>query len=304
MSDVRLGLSLTSRLDVADPRHGAADLIARTRAARDAELDLLCIGDHHASPVPYFQNVPTIARLLAEWGERPAGALFLLPLWNPVLVAEHVGTLASFASGRFVLQVGLGGGQSQFAGMGARLAGRAVRYDEAIRVVDALLRGEEVTSEVFGVDAARIAPLPPDPVEWWIGAGAPKALDRVARLGACWYGNADLTPESAGTRLDELREASARHGTTPPKTIVRKDVLVSEDGSLARRLGDDLIAAGYRGLPRDAVAYGSPAEVAEQLAVYGELGFTDVVVRTMAVEPRVAHESIRLCGEVRRLLAG
>ncbi|MEM9713861.1 MAG: hypothetical protein AAGA17_16705, partial [Actinomycetota bacterium] len=88
MSDVRLGLSLTSRLDVADPRHGAADLIARTRAARDAELDLLCIGDHHASPVPYFQNVPTIARLLAEWGERPAGALFLLPLWNPVLVAE------------------------------------------------------------------------------------------------------------------------------------------------------------------------------------------------------------------------
>ncbi|HEX2564828.1 MAG TPA: hypothetical protein VHK25_12975 [Acidimicrobiales bacterium] len=32
-----------------------------------------------------------LGRLLAEWGDRPAGALYLLPLWNPVLVAEQVG---------------------------------------------------------------------------------------------------------------------------------------------------------------------------------------------------------------------
>ncbi len=301
---MRVGLSVTSRLDVADVRDGAADLVERARAAREADLDLLCIGDHHVSPVPYFQNVPTIARLLAEWGERQAGALFLLPLWNPVLAAEQIGTLASFASGRFVLQIGLGGGRRQFGGMGQALAGRAARYDEAIRVVDGLLRGDEVTSETFAIDRARIAPLPPEPVEWWVGAAAPKAIDRVARLGASWYGNADLTPETASSQLEVLRAAGARHGTRPDRIVIRKDVLVTADADAARRLGDALVEGGYRGLPREAVAYGSPAEVAEQLAVYGELGFTDVVVRTMAVEPRIAHESIRLTGEVRRLLAG
>ncbi len=301
---MRVGLSLTSRLDVDDVRAGAADLVERARAARDADLDLLCIGDHHVSPAPYFQNVPTIARLLAEWGERQAGALFLLPLWDPVLAAEQIGTLASFASGRFVLQIGLGGGRRQFGGMGQALAGRAARYDEAIRVVDGLLRGDEVTSEAFAVERARIAPLPPEPVEWWVGAAAPKALDRVARLGASWYGNADLTPETARSQLEALRAAGARHGTRPERIVIRKDVLVTADPDDARRLGDALVDGGYRGLPREAVAYGSPAQVAEQLAVYDELGFTDVVVRTMAVEPRIAHESIRLTGEVRRLLAG
>lgn len=300
---MRIGLSITSRLDVADARTGAADLVARARAAREADLDLLCIGDHHISPVPYFQNVPTMARLLAEWGDRQAGALFLLPLWNPVLAAEQIGTLASFASGRFVLQIGLGGGRRQFAGMGERLAGRAARYDEAIRVVDALLRGEEVTSGRFAVERARIAPTPPEPVEWWVGAAAPKALDRVARLGASWYGNADLTPETARAHLDELREASARHGTEPDRIVVRKDVLVTARPADAERLGVALLDAGYRGLSREAVAYGSPAHVAEQLAVYGDLGFTDIVVRTMAVDAPIAHESIRLTGEVRRLLS-
>ncbi|MEO1063703.1 MAG: LLM class flavin-dependent oxidoreductase [Actinomycetota bacterium] len=301
---VRIGLSITSRLDVDDVRSGATDLLARTKAARDADLDLLCIGDHHVSAVPYFQNVPTIGRLLGEWGDRQAGALFLLPLWNPVLVAEQVGTLASFSSGPFVLQVGLGGGQRQFAGMGEALAGRAARYDEAIRIVDGLLRGDEVSSEVFGVDGARIAPRPPEPVEWWVGAGAPKALDRVARLGASWYGNADLTPVSAREQLAMLGEASARHGTTPPRLVVRKDVLVTEEPADARRLGDALLEQGYRGLPPEAVAYGSPEQVAEQLAVYDELGFTDIIVRTMAVGPDIAQESIRLMGDVRRLLAG
>src|SRR5206468_3368563 len=83
-------------------------------------LDSLFLGDHHATAVPYYQNVPMLGRLLAEWGDRPAGCLFLLPLWNPVLVAEQVGTLAALARGRFILQCGLGDDESQFAAMGAR----------------------------------------------------------------------------------------------------------------------------------------------------------------------------------------
>jgi hypothetical protein len=66
---VRLGVSLRSGDLVDDPRIGARWMVE--------------------------QNTPMLGRLLAEWSDRPAGALFLLPLWNPVLVAEQVGTLAA-----------------------------------------------------------------------------------------------------------------------------------------------------------------------------------------------------------------
>jgi alkanesulfonate monooxygenase SsuD/methylene tetrahydromethanopterin reductase-like flavin-dependent oxidoreductase (luciferase family) len=106
---MRVGISLTSNHpDVKDPRQGARWMIERAAAARRAALDSLFIGDQHVSPTPYYQNTPMLGRLLAEWGEAPAGCLFLLPLWHPVLVAEQIGTLAAIAQGRFIMQCGLG----------------------------------------------------------------------------------------------------------------------------------------------------------------------------------------------------
>ncbi|PWU22730.1 MAG: LLM class flavin-dependent oxidoreductase, partial [Candidatus Rokuibacteriota bacterium] len=92
---MRLGISLTSGYPPGDPRVAARHMIERAAAARRAGLDSLFVGDHHATPGPYYQNVPIFGRLLAEWGNAPAGCLFLLPLWNPVLLAEQVGTLAA-----------------------------------------------------------------------------------------------------------------------------------------------------------------------------------------------------------------
>src|SRR5258707_9142280 len=109
---MRLGISLTSQHHAADPREGARWMIERAAAAQRAGLDSLFVGDHHATPHPYYQNVPMLGRLLAEWGDNPAGCLFLLPLWNPVLVAEQVGTLAAIARGRFIFQCGLGDGEA------------------------------------------------------------------------------------------------------------------------------------------------------------------------------------------------
>jgi hypothetical protein len=64
------------------------------------------------------------------------------------------------------------------------------------------------------------------------------------------------------------------------------------------------MAAGYRGFERAAVAYGDPDGVAEQLAVFGELGFTDVIVRTMTTATEGAVRTVELAGEVQRRVAG
>ena len=284
-------------------------VLGQARAANRAGLDSLTLGDHHsAGPGGYVQNVPMLGRLLAEWTDRPAGCLFLVPLWNPVLMAEQIGTLAALSSGPFIVQAGLGGGDAQFKAMGADLAQRAARLEEGIVVAQALLRGEAVESGLWAIQGARVAPVPPEGTEWWIGGGVAKAIDRAARLGDCWYGNADLTPETAARDIALYREACARHGRTPVRIPIRKDVFIAEDRAEGEKVGDALITAGYRGFERGAVAYGDPESVAQQLSVFEEIGFTDVIIRTMSPVPselgaNAADRSVELAAEVRSLLA-
>jgi len=286
MAGMRVGISIGTTFQIDDHREGPRSVLEQARAAARAGLDTISVGDHHSTgPASYVQNVPMMGRLLAEWDSRPAGCLFLVPLWHPVLMAEQIGTLAAMASGPFIVQTGLGGGAAQFRAMGAQINDRARLLEEGILVVSALLRGETVDSEPLGISGARIAPLPPHGVEWWIGAGAPVALDRAARLGDCWYGNADLTPDTAATAMALYRRACATHGREPVRIPIRKDVFVAETTAEAEKVGDALMGAGYRGFAREAVAYGDPDAVAEQLAVFGEIGFTDVILKNLNEPP-------------------
>src|SRR6266481_8878515 len=130
---MKVGISLTSNHpDVKDPRQGARWMIERAAAAHCAGLDSLFVGDQHVSATPYYQNTPMLGRLLAEWDEAPAGCLFLLPLWHPVLVAEQIGTLAAIAQGPFIMQCGLGWGEARFAAMGASIRTRPSAFEEAL----------------------------------------------------------------------------------------------------------------------------------------------------------------------------
>ena len=299
---MRLGVSLSSTHLVDDYAEGARNIIERARVCRDAGFDTLSMGDHHSVPVPYYQNVPMIGRLIADWDHsRSIGCLFLLPLWNPMIVAEQVGTLASMCGRPFVLQTGIGGGDSQFAAMGADLRRRGRDLDESIRVIKALLAGETVDSERFGLSGAQVNPRPPVPVEWWIGAGAPGPLARAAREGDAWYGNADLTAENGPAHIDGYLAACEAVGRTP-RSIIRKDVIVLRDADRARQLGDEQVASGYRGMPRGAVAYGGVDEVVEQLLPFKEMGFDDIMVRCMIFDQSDALETLELCGEVRTAL--
>ena len=144
---MRVGVSLTSNHPgVQDPRQGARWMIDRVAASRRAALNSLFVGDQHVSATPYYQNTPMLGRLLAEWGEAPAGCLFLLPLWHPVLVAEQIGTLAAIARGRFIMQCGLGWGDARFAAMGVDIRTRPSAFEEALDIVRRLLAGETVSS--------------------------------------------------------------------------------------------------------------------------------------------------------------
>lgn len=304
---MRIGVSLTSAHAVSDPRLGVQWMVERARAARDAGLDSLFVGDHHATRVPYYQNVPILGRLLAEWDERPAGCLFLLPLWHPVLVAEQVGTLAAIAKGRFIMQCAVGGGMydpKQFEAFGVDPRHRPSRFEQGLDIIRRLLKGETVTSEGrYRVRNARIAPIPAEPVEVWIGASAPPAIDRAARLGDGWLAAPDLTPEQAREQLELYRERCAAHGRTPTAIAIRRDIYVGADADEARAVAEPILARGYRGFDPRACVYGSVEQVAEQFLALREMGYTDVIVRHLTNDQERVLASYERLARVRELVA-
>jgi alkanesulfonate monooxygenase SsuD/methylene tetrahydromethanopterin reductase-like flavin-dependent oxidoreductase (luciferase family) len=271
-------------------------MIERARAAREAQLDSLFVGDHHATPFPYYQNVPMLGRLLAEWGDAPCGALFLLPLWNPVLVAEQVGTLASIASGRFIMQCALGAGRTQFETMGTTERARVPRFEAALATIRTLLAGGDV-------GGARIAPVTPEPLEVWIGAAAPPAIDRAARLGDAWLAGPEATPAEARSLAERYLERCDVHGRTPSAVAIRRDVHLAASDDEAHAVADPVLERGYRGFDPSATIVGGPDTVAQRFSELGEMGYTDVIVRHLADDHPAVLRSFEVLAGVRAVLA-
>jgi alkanesulfonate monooxygenase SsuD/methylene tetrahydromethanopterin reductase-like flavin-dependent oxidoreductase (luciferase family) len=300
---MRIGISVNSAYPPGDVRAGAHSMVERARAARDAQLDSLFVGDHHVTATPYYQNSPILGRMLAEWNANPAGALYLLPLWNPVVLAEQVGTLAAIMQGRFVLQCSLGGDRRQSRGVGVDPARRVGMFEASLDLMRRLWAGETVTSSRYWqIEGARIAPVPAEPVEVWIGAVAPVAIERTARLADGWLAAPALTLEQAIAGVDGYRSACARAGRTPSAVAIRKDVYVGASAEEARAVVAPYLERGYRGFDPASLVYGSVEQVAEQLAAYGEAGYTDVIVRNLVSDQRQALECIARLGTVRGLI--
>ncbi|PYO47926.1 MAG: hypothetical protein DMD84_22285 [Candidatus Rokuibacteriota bacterium] len=301
---MRIGVSLTSAHTVDDPRQGARVMIERAAAARQAELDSLFVGDHHATPGKYYQNVPMLGRLLAEWSDQPAGCLFLLPLWNPVLIAEQVGTLAAIMRGRFIFQCGLGEDDAQFRAMGAQLKSRVAAFEESLSALRRLFAGETVTaSGIFSFDSARLALKPAEPVDVWIGATAAPAIDRAARLGDAWLASPGLTLDVAREKIAYYRERCKARGRTPNAIAIRRDVYVGESEADAKATLDAAVAKGYRGFDPKALVAGTVTQVVERFRALAAMGFTDVIVRHLTTDHAKVLASFARLREVRRILS-
>lgn len=302
---MRIGVSLNSSYAVSDARLGARWMIEQAAASRDAGLDSFFVGDHHnTGPRNYYQNVPIMGRLLAEWGDRPAGILMLLPLWHPVLAAEQVGTLAAIHGGRFILQASVGRDDEQYRGLGVDARHRPSRMEEALDAMRRLWAGEEVSGgRRYRFSEVRIAPVPPEPVEIWLGGGSPPAIDRAARLGDGWLAEPGLTDIEAHEQAASYRQQRRALGRDAGVVAIRRDIYVGADAEEARAVAGPVVERGYRGFDRSAVIFGNVDEVAAEFRRLAGMGYTDVIIRHLTSEqPQVIASTARLA-RVRELVA-
>ncbi len=266
-----------------DTAEQARNWLEVAAAARAARLDGLLVGDNHAVPAAYancFSPIPSLARLMTVTGDMPVGMVLLAPFYEPIVLAEQIGTLAAFAGGPLVVALALGGRAQAFAAFGRPQASRVGRLEELLAVVRPLLAGEPVTfrGRYHVVEGAQTSPLPRGPVSFWIAGTVRVAAERAGRIGDGWLTGQNAQSTELAEQLDAYREAAAGAGRQA-LPVLRRDIFVGETDADAAAVVDPILAEGYRGTGRETLLVGGPATVVQQLRAYRAMGFDHVMVR-------------------------
>ncbi|MCB1001504.1 MAG: LLM class flavin-dependent oxidoreductase [Acidimicrobiales bacterium] len=303
---LRIGAVPASGFNTAAPDERAR----LVRALADAGLDGVLQADH----VSFLDGSGTdaIVMMAGLSGAHPTLGLhigvYLLPLRHPVTVARSLVTLDQLAPGRVVFGVGIGGEdrhEVEVCGVDPRTRGR--RCDASLAILRALLDGDTVThvDEFFAVHECRIRPTPTAPIPVLVGGRSDAAIRRAGRFGDGWLG-AWCSPRRfvQAAETCEAEAAAAGRGRVTWRHKYQPWIGVGDSREEAR---DHVSRAMQRfyGLPFEAfekyTPYGTPADVADALAPYVEVGVHEF---DMSVCGPDADTSIELAGEVKRLLAG
>jgi len=326
---IKLGLGLSVQHPPGDSQaERFRDHVEQVRLARAVGFDLIFASQHYLShPFTYFQPFPTLGRIAAEADGMTIGTgILLLPLHQPLDVAEQVATLDVISGGRFIFGVGLGYRDAETEAMNLNPKERVSRYVEALEVVERLWSGEPVTYEGrhFRLKDVRISlptlqrPRPPI----WMAANGDVAVRRAARMADAWFMNPHSTLATIERQLALFRAERAIIKRAMGEVPLIRECYLAPDAATAYAEAqpylepqyeayrsweqDKALPAGesfdrsFEVLARDRFLLGDPARVADELLRYRErLGITAVIVR--AQWPGLPQErvlrTIRLLGE-------
>jgi alkanesulfonate monooxygenase SsuD/methylene tetrahydromethanopterin reductase-like flavin-dependent oxidoreductase (luciferase family) len=265
---IQFGLLVTNQhppSDSAVERFGQT--IDQVRAARDLGFDLVVFGQHFlTTEFQMLQPAVALARLAAEAGSMRLGiTIYLLPLLNPVAVAEETATLDVVTGGRFIFGAGLGYRDIEDRAFGLDRGERVARLVAHLETVRRLWAGEAVTYDGPGcrLSGARLLLRPvqqPHPPVW-IAANSDAAVQRAAELGDTWVINPHATLETISRQMGLYRTALARVGKQFPSELpMMREVFVGESRAEAIRAARPHLDKKYqayvqwgqhRALPKD-----------------------------------------------------
>jgi alkanesulfonate monooxygenase SsuD/methylene tetrahydromethanopterin reductase-like flavin-dependent oxidoreductase (luciferase family) len=168
------------------------ELVEQVRVARQSGFRSVLFPHHYLTdPLQMLQITPLMAYLLPETkGMTVGGNILLLPLLNPVHVAEEAATLDVLSEGNFILGVGLGYREGEFEAFGVSLRERAARFTESVVLMRQLWSGEKTTfhGKFYRVTDHAISHKPyragGPPV--WVAGLVEAAVKRAARIGDAW----------------------------------------------------------------------------------------------------------------------
>lgn len=233
---VQFGLSIPTLTGF--PRASEPDGGWKTRWERTYELaqmaegfgfDYGTVGHHRFTPerIDSPQPMVALAALAARTSTlRLCTNICILPLHDPLDIAEQVAMVDEISDGRIILGVAIGYRPYEFDQIGLDYKKRVSRFEEAIEVVRRAWRDEPVHFDGahFRVNGANISPKPvqkPSP-PIWIGAQVDGAIARAARLGDGWLTDNIESAASLAPKIVRFREECRAHGRAGTVALNRK----------------------------------------------------------------------------------
>lgn len=287
----------------------------------DVGYDMAAVGERHFYEDGFYEPFTFLSALGARTDTLTLTTnILILPVYHPIHLAERITALDHLTNGRTNWGVSLGYRESELVNFGVGMDDRVGRFLESISVAKRLLEGErfDYNGDHIQFDDGFVRPEPvqdPRP-RFWGGGNAEVAIKRAAYR--CDGFTAAVTePEQLRDDIELYYDSVEEAGKDPDdaEVTIMVDGFVGETTDEAYDalepymldLHEKYIKWGnpeFDSRPtwddvEDQIMVGTPAEVAEKVETYRDIGVDNLIFRTqfpgMSQEP--ALESIRRFGE-------
>jgi len=218
------------------PQYGhVAGPDAITRAAVHAEelgFADVWVSDHIVHPASQSYPSPHLYDPLVTltWGAaatqrvRLGTSVLVVPMHNPVELANTLASIDALSGGRVIAGVGVGWSAAEYAALGHSFRNRGRRLDETIDLWRAAWRDDPVTfhGEFVDLDDIRFFPKPAHDITIWVGGGSEPAFRRAVEKGDGFHAVGIKPPDAIPIvqrirrdRPDESFTISTRTGWDP-----------------------------------------------------------------------------------------
>ncbi|GAB2675067.1 LLM class flavin-dependent oxidoreductase [Kribbella swartbergensis] len=299
---MRLGLYL-NLYGTPGERPRLEDAVEQARLAEQAGFDWIVLGERHLHRPGYHEILTSLAYLAAKTdriGLATSG--IVAPLYDPVVLAETLAHIDVLSGGRLTAGFVLGYRPEEFALYGVTQAERVARFEECLTVLTRLWTEDEVTYD-GKFTSIREAFLSPRPVQTprprlWNGGRVSAVLERTARMCDGWTTSFNELDSDLPSKIAEYRSYPSGEGTLGRDVILCREGFCAPTSQDARQALEeplrDLYDAytGWKRTSTDASRYsqgwddiaarsviGSPAECAERLAHYEQMGADGIILR-------------------------
>lgn len=242
------------------------ELAREAQEAERAGFGMIWVPEHHQGPSGSLTDPITVVTwLLAQTSRISVGTCVLVaPLHHPVRLAEQAAILQEASGGRFVIGLGAGYQESDFAVFGRDRERRRQDLEETISVLRRAWAGEPI-------GGVRVAPRPagaPPPI--WMGAWSRWGVRTAARLAEGWIADPIRTEEEVAEMAGWYRAAALEAGVEPRIHLTR-DLWVDADAERARRVYAPSIEPIYRYYLREGALGTGSGLAAEDMVLGGAL---------------------------------
>lgn len=287
-----------------DPQYNTTydDLFEQVDVMEDLGYDLFAVGERHFYEDGFYDPFTSLSALSAHADELGVMAnILILPIYHPIHLAERIANIDHLVDGGSSWGLSLGYRESELVNFGVDMDDRVGRFLESIHLLKRLLEGDRFDhdGDYFSFQDAFVRPEPvSEPRPRLYGGGNADVAIKRAAYRSDGFTAAVTEPEELEADIGLYKTSVAEAGKDPDeaKVTIMVDGYVAESEEDAYEaldpymldLHEQYIKWGnpeFEGRPTfddvdDQCLIGTPAQVAEKVAQFRDMGVDRLIFRT------------------------